>query len=173
MGNQDAKDPAETADAGFEIGAPGLDAEQRVAAIRARVAERQRRGDYDDPAVLRAERTNLAHLRSEQDFADFYMACLRDSCLVDINDYEIEERRSRFKRPLLAVKRAIWKSLKFYTYRLWSQQNQVNSLFLSTVEFTQRRDRETIAELTQRVEALERKLAAGTGSADRAASDKP
>ena len=41
---------------------------------------------------------------------------------------EIYERRARFTKPLVVLKRAIWKLLKFYTYRLWSQQNQVNGL---------------------------------------------
>ena len=67
----------------------------------------------------------LQNLRDEEEFMEFYLGCLRDAVFVDINDFEIVERRQRFSRALVALKRSIWNLLKFYTYRLWSQQNLV------------------------------------------------
>ena len=57
--------------------------------------------------------------------------------------------------PLVAVKRGIWKILKFYTYRLWSQQNQVNGLLLSASEEIERKYRDRIKALEDRLAKLE------------------
>jgi len=141
----------------FRIGADGIETDAVVARIRERVAEKMERGLYTDGRVARAERTNLAQLRDREDFLAFYLDCLREAVLVDINDFEIHERRARFSRPLVLLKRSIWKLLKFYTYRLWSQQNQVNGLLLSAVESMDSRYREKFDALEKRIDALERK----------------
>lgn len=139
----------------FEIGASGVDVERIVQEIRARVEERRRRGDYADPSLARAERANLFYLRGQEEFFDLYLDYLRGSCLVDINDFEIVERRARLRPLLKLFKRLLWKLLKFYTYRLWSQQNEINGLLLSAVEMSEARSRERWRELERRLEALE------------------
>ena len=52
-------------------------------------------------------------------------------------------------------KQSVWKLLKFYTYRLWSQQNQVNGLLLSASEEIDRKYRDKIKALEDRVATLE------------------
>ena len=47
--------------------------------------------------------------------------------------------------------------LKFYTYRLWSQQNQTNGVLLAAVETLDRRYRKDIASLKARIAELEGK----------------
>ncbi len=139
----------------FTVGAPGIDTRKLVDEIRATVEAKRKQGAYTDARVARAERTNLMNLRDEEDFLPFYLDCLRDAVFVDISDFEIYEQRRRFTRALIWLKRAIWKLLKFYTYRLWSQQNQVNGLLLSAVESTEERYRRKIEELEARVAKLE------------------
>jgi hypothetical protein len=139
----------------FEIGAEGVDAAAIVAEVQARVRARRAAGDYQDPRIARAERANLSNLKGDQDFQLFYLECLRDAIFVDINDFDIVERRARFSGLLVALKRALWKLLKFYTYRLWSQQNQVNGLLFSAIESADGAARERIAALEQRVAELE------------------
>jgi hypothetical protein len=126
----------------IKIGAPGVDVEQVVADIRRSVEEKRRKGVYDDPRLARAGRADLLQPGS-------HAAC------VDINDFDIHERRARFARLLVPVKRLIWKALRFYTYRLWSQQNQVNAMFLSALEAMDARCREKHLELEKRIERLE------------------
>ena len=75
---------------------------------------------------------------------------------VDITDFAIHERRKCFGGLLVRVKRLIWSMLKFYTYRLWSQQNQVNAVLLSAVEGLEHRYRGRIDALEKRLKALER-----------------
>lgn len=142
----------------FSVGAPGVDTARIVAEIQATVARKREAGAYQDPRVARAERLNLANLKDDDDFLEFYLDGLRDTIFVDISDYEIIERRARLAPLLRALKRAIWKLLKFYTYRLWSQQNQVNGLLLSVAETTESRYRAKIKALEDRVAALESRL---------------
>lgn len=138
----------------IEIGAAGIDAEAIVREIEARVAEKKAAGCYTDARIARAERTNLANLKDEDGFLEFYLECLRDSVFVDINDFPIVERRSRFGSCLVALKTCIWKLLKFYTYRLWSQQNQVNGLLLSAIQETEKRHAEKLRDLERQVAGL-------------------
>ncbi len=88
---------------------------------------------------------------------EMYLVCLRQIVPVDINDFEILERRSRFAPVSKAIKKVIWKMLKFYTYRLWSQQNQTNGVLLAAVETLDRRYRKDIAALKARIAELEKK----------------
>ena len=136
-----------------------MDTAAIVAEIRATVAEKIRTGQYADARIARAERTNLQNLRNQEEFLDFYLECLRDAVFVDIGDFEIIERRARFSKLLIALKKSIWALLRFYTYRLWSQQNLVNGLLLSAVETAEQRNRERIRELEARLAALEQKAA--------------
>ncbi len=145
----------------LSIGAPGLDVDRLVADLQATADRKMKDGVYADARVARAEKTNLIHLRGSDDFITFYLTCLRDAVFVDISDFEIHERR-RFLGPLLVVfKKTIWKLLKFYTYRLWSQQNQVNGLFVTALEGLEEQGAARIAALEKRIAELEK--AAGHG----------
>jgi len=143
----------------LEINAPGIDVERLVEEIRAAVAEKLKQGRYSDPRVGRAELPNLAQLKTQEEFLAFYLECLKDAVFVDINDFEILERRRFCGAALVALKRAVWKLLKFYTYRLWSQQNQVNSLLLAAVEGLAARNRDELRALEERVARLEQRAA--------------
>ena len=138
----------------FQIGADGIDAEALVAEIRRTVAEKAARGAYADADIARAERLNLQNLKDDE-FLALYLDCLREAVYVDIGDFEILERRKRFAPLLVRLKRAIWSLLKFYTYRLWSQQNEVNGLLLAAVEGIDQRYRDRLRDLETRVEQLE------------------
>jgi len=148
-------------DSTFEINAPGVDAEKLVAEIRAATEQKLAAGVYADARIARAERLNLAHLRDADEFLNFYLKCLRDAVFVDISDFPIRERRRFFGPALVALKKVIWGLLKFYTYRLWSQQNQVNGLLVTAVEGVDQKYTAKIQELEHRVQALEKQRAAG------------
>ncbi len=139
----------------FEIGAPPEIAERVVREIRADVERKTAAGAYNDARVARAERLNLAALRKDGLFLSFYLSCLRDAVYVDITDFEIHERRRGFSKALVALKRSIWKLLKFYTYRLWSQQNQVNGLIVTALAGLEEQYSERLRNLEARVQALE------------------
>jgi hypothetical protein len=141
------------------IGAdPGIDTATIVANIQADAAAKIESGLYDDLDVARAERFNTHALGTGDQFLQFYLRCLRESTAIDINDFDITEKR-RFSFFWVKLKRAIWSLLKFYTYRLWSQQNQVNGLLLSALEGVEEHYRDRIEKLEARIEELEKNRA--------------
>lgn len=128
-----------------------------VATIRERARQKMEAGEYSDPRIAQAERHNLANLVNADEFFDYYIECMRETAQVDINDFEIKERRQRFNGLLVLFKRIVWNLLKYYTYRLWSQQNQVNAMLLSATEELNRKYQARIAKLEARIDALEKK----------------
>lgn len=139
----------------FSVGAADVNAEDLVGRIRETVARKMERGLYNDPRVARAERSNLVNIRDDDAFLALYLDCLRHAVFVDINDFEIRERRAGLQGALVPLKKLIWKLLKFYTYRLWTQQNEVNGLLLTAIE--------GIGEKYEnRIKALETRLASVT-----------
>ena len=146
------------------IGADGIDAEKIVAELKARVEEKRRQGAWDDPRIARAEKHNLLNLKDDEEFLTNYLTCLRQIVQVDINDFEIYERRPRFAKFFVKLKKGIWSLLRFYTYRLWSQQNQTNSVLFSAIELLSRRSADRVKRLEERVAELERALAEAKGA---------
>ncbi len=140
----------------LSIGAPGLDVDRLVADLQATADRKMKDGVYADARVARAERTNLVHLRGSDDFITFYLTCLRDAVFIDISDFEIRERRRFFSPLLVSLKKTIWKLLKFYTYRLWSQQNQVNGLIITALEGMEEQTAARVAVLEKRIAELEK-----------------
>lgn len=145
----------------FEIGADNVDVDQIMADIRETVAVKMQSGAYAGAQLARAERFNLMNLKKDENFFDFYMESLREAVFVDINDFEIRERRALFAPALVRLKKILWGLLKFYTYRLWSQQNQVNGLLLSATEEVDRKYRDKIKSLEARLAKLESRLPPG------------
>ncbi len=135
------------------IGADGVNAEKIMAEIKAAVAEKTARGVYRDMRIARTEKANLVNLSDDESFLKYYLECLRNAVFVDINDFEIREKRRFGAFLLVAFKKIVWSMLKFYTYRLWSQQNQVNGLLVTALESLDEKYR-------ARVETLERRLTA-------------
>ncbi len=148
----------------IEIGAPGFDVEQLMQDIEARVAAKAEQGVYADARIARAERTNLLNLKDDEEFLGFYLKCLREAAFVDINDFVIREKSSALAPALVALKKVIWKLLKFYTYRLWSQQNTINGLLVTGVETLDEKYREQIKRLEARVADLEKRLSGKEGA---------
>jgi hypothetical protein len=143
----------------IEMFAPGVDAEAIVREIQAAVARKSEQGVYADARVARAERANLINLRDDEGFLNFYLKALREAAFVDINDFDIRERRARFAPVLVRLKKTIWSMLKFYTYRMWSQQNTVNGLFVTGLESLHEQQNQRIVKLEARLAELEKKLA--------------
>ncbi len=140
-----------------QINADGIDTDKLMKEIIAAVESKRNDGAYNDPRIARAERMNLSNIKDDEQFSKIYMECLKDSVYVDINDFDIVEKRSSCAVLLLALKKVIWKLLKFYTYRLWSQQNQVNGLLLGAFETIENRYSARLKSLESRLAKLEEK----------------
>lgn len=146
----------DTATTSVKIGAEGIDATKIVAEIQANVAEKRAAGVYDEACVARAEKNNLMTLKDDESFMQQYFLCLRQISQVDINDFEIVEKRGGIVGAVLVkVKKCVWGLLRFYTYRMWSQQNQINSLMLAALETVNDRHKREVDALKTRIEKLE------------------
>ena len=139
----------------FKIGAEGVDAGRIMADIQATVERKMERGVYRDVALAQAERANLANLQDDEAFLRYYLDCLRHAVFIDINDFEIRERRRLGAGLLVGIKKILWNLLKFYTYRLWSQQNQVNGLLVTALEGLDEKYRNRLRTIESRLAALE------------------
>lgn len=145
----------------IEIGADGVNVSALMEEIRQTVAKKMADGAYQDVRVAAAERTNLALISDQDQFFTLYLASFREMAAIDINDFPISERR-RFAAPFLVpLKKLIWNLLKFYTYRLWSQQNQVNALYLALLEELDGKYRRRMEALETRIRELEARLKEG------------
>lgn len=140
-----------------EIRAPGVDTAAVMREIMETVERKAADGVYNDTRIAKAERANLINLRDDKDFLDFYLAALREAAIVDINDYEIRERRATLAPLLVRLKKTIWGLLKFYTYRMWSQQNSINGLVVTGLEGMHERYQKQINQLEKRIAELEKK----------------
>ena len=140
----------------FSTAAPGVDVEKLVREIQETVDRKAAEGVYADARIARAERANLVNFRNDDEFLAFYLTSLREASAVDINDFEIRERRAGALAPFLVkLKKVIWGLLKFYTYRLWSQQNTVNGLLVTGLESLHEKYDEKIKRLEARIAELE------------------
>jgi len=136
----------------------GVDAAALVASIREAVEKKAAAGVYDDARIARAERTNLLALQGDEEFTEFFVHSLRQSVFVDIGDMEIHEKRRFCSGFFVKLKQTIWALLRFYTYRLWSQQNQTNGMLVTALEGLLERSKAREAELAKRIDELERRL---------------
>ena len=140
----------------ISLNAGDLDVEALVNEIREEVSRKREQGVYTDARIGRAERHNLMYMADSEELLKFYLGCLRDGVHVDINDYQVEDRRTGWKgKALVKMKTVIWKLLKFYTFRLWHQQNQINGLMVTAIESSFQQYEKKISELEARLATLE------------------
>ena len=137
------------------VGASQVDSEKLSAELEMAAADKRSRGVYAAGHIAAFENAASGEARDEDEFLSSYLDRLHDAVIVDISDFEIHERRSWFVRLFVGIKRCIWNLLKFYTYRLWSQQNQANGLLVGAIEEVDGRNRRKIAELEERIARLE------------------
>jgi aminoglycoside phosphotransferase (APT) family kinase protein len=98
--------------------------------VRQIVQRRREAGSYDDPLAAQAERTRFAAMAREEDSLGDLLAQLHLVNWVDFRDPGLSVPRSPVERLEGAVKKIIWRVLKFYHLRLFGQQNRVNKLLL-------------------------------------------
>ncbi len=143
----------------IQIGADGIDAEAIVQQIRTRADQRSTDGSVDMAVVARAERYNLANIKNDDELYTRFLGSLRMVATVDINDWEITDKHGRLAPFLVKFKKTIWSLLRFYTFRLWSQQNQVNGLLVGALEIFSVRTDERLEKMQKRIDELEARLA--------------
>jgi hypothetical protein len=110
----------------FEIGANGVDVKRVMRDIEERVARKKRAGVYDRYDLSRIASLELKNVKSEADFLDYSLKVIQQTWDIDIGDFPIYSKGGLLGKPFVLLKKTIWKLLKFYTYRLFSQQKEFN-----------------------------------------------
>lgn len=135
----------------FEIKTPGIDVEAIMGRIRERVEEKRRSGIYDRYNLCAATALEMDNLRSDEAYLDYYLKTIWRAADVDLGDFEIYSKTFLVGRPVVYLKKIIWKLLKFYTFRLFSQQKDFNARMASIAQGLD-------AKYERRLAALEEKI---------------
>ena len=136
----------------FEINTPGIDVQAIVATIRERVEEKKRDGVYDQYNISPAVALEIDNLKTDADYLNYYLDTIWRAADIDLGDFPIYSKAPIVGRPVVLLKKIIWKLLKFYTFRLFSQQKDFNVKMASIVHGLEMK-------YEQRFAALEEKLA--------------
>ncbi|MBI1884584.1 MAG: hypothetical protein HYS08_10350 [Chlamydiae bacterium] len=119
----------------FQIGAEGIDIEKIMGKIRANIEEKKKAGVYEKYDLSGISRLEVENISTEEEFLNYYIEILQRTCDVNIGDFEIINEGGILGSFEVLAKKVVWKLLKFYTYRLFSQQKefncQVTNAFLS------------------------------------------
>ncbi|MFN2352425.1 MAG: hypothetical protein ABR497_10810 [Kiritimatiellia bacterium] len=136
--------------------APELAGQVRAAADD--MARGPRRPDEVSPEIGAPA---LAHCASDADYLEHFMRLLRYRDAVDTLDFEIPCRPGPAGRLMRALKRVLWKLLRYQHDRIAFRQNLINGLHTQALEWELRQRQREIAELRGRITALERQAEGG------------
>lgn len=105
----------------------GVDPARIMEGVREKIRLRRELGVYDHHDFSCVTRLQLKDFTDAREYLDAHLEALRNSWAVDINDFRIPRKPGLRGAVLLPLKKLLWKMLKFYTYRLFSQQREYNA----------------------------------------------
>ena len=138
----------------FEIQTPGIDTEAIMATIRQRVEEKRHAGVYARYNLSAIKAIEMDNLKSDEAYLEYYLRTIWRAADIDLGDFEIPSKTPVIGKPVVLLKKVIWKLLKFYTFRLFSQQKDFNAKMVSVAEGINRKVDRRLAVLEDRVERL-------------------
>ena len=143
---------------GFDITAPALDAEALAAEVRERVRKKKASGAYDDYDLSGIASLDYEKELSEEDFLRYYLQVVERLADLNYGDFEIASKGGRFGRAEVLLKKTIWKLLRFYTYRLFSQQREFDCQVAQALVSHYRWSRKEIDRLSGEIAELRQKI---------------
>jgi hypothetical protein len=135
----------------FEIPSNKVDTESIMKEIRQRIKQKEQAGIYHRYNRAKIHTLELQDIENEEDFLGYYLKAIGSTWAIDINDWEIINKGGVSGKPIVLLKKIIWKLLKFYTYRLWSQQREFNAQIANTVSALNKKFDKEIQELKSEV----------------------
>ena len=142
----------------FEIRTPGVDVENIMARVRERIEEKRRAGLYDRYNLSTIKSMELEKLKSDEAYLDYYLKTIWRAADVDLGDFPIRSKSPILGRPVVILKKIIWKFLKFYTFRLFSQQKYYNVKMASIAEGIDRKLDRRLAVLEGKIDKLKEQM---------------
>ena len=141
----------------FKVVAKGVNVEEIMQEIRERVAKKKEAGVYDKINLDGLTVKDIGELKKEQDFLNYYVELIQHTCDIDIGDFDIPSKGGLFGKPVAKFKRFVWIILRFYTYRLFSQQKEFNFQLVNTLMSLNKKLDEIVKELSGKVAELEKR----------------
>ncbi len=109
----------------FSIEGTSFDINEINEEIMNNISEKEKNGIYD----FNDKKTEIDFLdiKNEDQFMKYHINIIQETWAIDINDFDIPAGKGIKGKMFVLLKKIIWKLLKFYTYRLFSQQIEFNS----------------------------------------------
>lgn len=121
-------------DDAFSLQIDNMDVEEIVRAVKQRVEKKRAAGVYKKYNLVGITRLEIAQAKSEEDFLRYHLKSLRKSWEIDIGDFEIPSKGGLLGRPAVLLKKLIWHLLRFYTFRMFTQQRDFNLQVVNTLQ---------------------------------------
>lgn len=118
----------------FSINIDSMDVDEIVRAVKQRVEKKRAAGVYNKYNLVGITRLEIAQAKSEEDFLRYHLKSLRKSWEIDIGDFEIPSKGGLLGRPAVWLKKVVWFLLKFYTFRMFTQQRDFNLQVVNTLQ---------------------------------------
>ncbi|MBN2143466.1 MAG: hypothetical protein JW774_02470 [Candidatus Aureabacteria bacterium] len=138
----------------FQLSVASFSPEDVMQEIREEIKTRQALGVYDHADLSRVLSLELKDMKGTDHALEYYLKAIRRSWAVDINDFDIPSKGGTLTQQLVLLKKIIWKCLKFYTYRLFSQQREFNSQLSNTLIAMHKDYEKKIRELEKKIKML-------------------
>ncbi len=139
----------------FESG--GVDVKKLMETVRQRVEAKKESGAYDRYNLSGITRLEIVEAKSEEDFLNYYLKVMQKSYELDIGDFEIPSKGGLLGKPAVWIKKIIWHLLKYYTYRMFTQQREFNSQVLNTLKYLNRKIDKHHCQLMEKLQQIENK----------------
>ncbi len=138
----------------FSVAADGIDVDKIIEKIRERVEKKKATGVYDKYNLDNITKLEVAQAKSYEDFLRYYLKIIRRTYLLDIDDFEIPSKGGILGKPAVWLKKIVWNLLKFYTYRMFTQQREFNLQIVHTLVALNRKIDKNHKELLKKLEEL-------------------
>ena len=122
--------------------------------IRRRVEVKREAGYYDRYNLTGITSLEVVEAKSEEDFLNYYLKVMQKSYELDIGNFEIPSKGGLLGKPAVWLKKAIWYLLKFYTYRMFTQQREFNLQVVNTLKCINRKTDKHHSELRQELQKI-------------------
>ena len=117
----------------FEIQDERINLQEIMKKIDQRIEEKKKAGLYRTYNLDRINMLEVEKISDDRAFLDYYLKVIRRTCDIDIGDFAIHSKGGWLGQPIVWFKKLIWHCLKFYTYRLFSQQKEFNAQITNDV----------------------------------------
>ena len=131
-----------------------VDVKEIMDTIRKRVDEKKAAGVYDQYNLAGITKLEIAEVKSDEDFLNYYLKVMQKSYELDIGEFEIPSKGGLLGKPAVWLKKTIWFFLKFYTYRMFTQQREFNLQVVNTLKGLNRKIDKQHREIMEKIDQI-------------------